>query len=259
MSMTVTGRRSAADQVPARHRRPVRRTLRALLIAAVAVLALALGAVAVLWPLTPSVADAGTRVDRLLATHGDHPLAALPADDRVGRAVVATEDQRFFSHHGIDPTALLRVMWSAVRGGSADAGGATLDQQLAKTLYAPGPGGLAGKVEQVELALKLDHHYPKQQLLRMYLSAVYFGHGYYGLPAAAAGYFGRSPAALDWGQASLLAGLVQAPSAYDPLTHLARARARERHVLDRLVATGVLTRGQAAAAYAAPLHLEGSP
>jgi membrane peptidoglycan carboxypeptidase len=84
---------------------------------------------------------------------------------------------------------------------------------------------------------------------------VYFGHGFYGLTAAATGYFGVSPAHLSWAQASMLAGLVQAPSAYDPIDHLSAGRLRQRHVLDRLVATQVLSTAQADAAFAAPLVL----
>jgi len=92
-------------------------------------------------------------------------------------------------------------------------------------------------------------------VLRLYLAEVYFGHGFYGLPAAARGYFGVAPAALSWAQASMLAGLVLAPSAFDPLHDLPAARARERHVLNRLVATHVLSSAQADAAFAAPLGL----
>jgi membrane peptidoglycan carboxypeptidase len=83
------------------------------------------------------------------------------------------------------------------------------------------------------------------------------GHGYYGLAAASCGYFAEQPARLSWGQAAMLAGLVQAPSADDPLSHFANARAREAHVLIRLIATGTLTPTQAAQAFREPLHLVG--
>ena len=90
---------------------------------------------------------------------------------------------------------------------------------------------------------------------RIYLSEVYLGHGFYGLAAASRGYFGVAPADLTWAQASVLAGLVQAPSAYDPYQHRALAKSRQRHVLDRLVATHTLTTQQADAAYRASLAL----
>jgi membrane peptidoglycan carboxypeptidase len=89
----------------------------------------------------------------------------------------------------------------------------------------------------------------------MYLDTAYFGHGYYGVSAASAGYFGRPPADLDWQQAALLAGLVQAPTAYDPTVHPALALSRRAHVLGRLAATGYLTAGQASALAATSLGL----
>lgn len=210
--------------------------------------------VAVLWPLTPSVGDAEQRIAARLSAHGARDPQALPTPDRVGQAVIATEDSRFYSTFGIDPVSVARVTLATVAG-SGDAGGATLEQQLAKLVLTPGQHGLASKVVQGELAVKLDATYSKDQILEMYLSSVYFGHGYYGLPAAARGFFGRAPADLSWGQAALLAGLVQAPSAFDPYAHYQSARARQRHVLDRLVATGVLTPQAAQAAYTSPLAL----
>lgn len=232
---------------------PRSRRRRLLVGAVTAVLVLPPAAVVLLWPLTPSVADAEQRIAARLAARGAQDPRALPRPDRVGVAVVATEDSRFFSHHGLDALGVLRALEAAVSGARGDFGGATLDQQLAKNLYRQ--GGLLAKVEQVELSFKLEARYSKPEILEMYLSAVYFGHGFYGLPAAARGYFGVAPADLSWPQASLLAGLVQAPSAYDPYAHLALARSRQRHVLDRLVATGALTPAQADAAYRAPLGL----
>ncbi len=207
-------------------------------------------AVAALWPLTPSVVDAEQRVGARLAAHGAQDPHAMPVPNKVGDGVIATEDSRFYSHHGLDVLGVIRAAYGFAHGWS-DPGGATLDQQLAKNLYTPGRSGFLPKLEQVELAFKFEARYSKPQILEMYLSAVYFGHGFYGLPAAARGYFGVAPNALSWGQASLLAGLVQAPSAYDPYAHPGRARLRQRHVLDRLVATHVLTPAAADAAYAA--------
>lgn len=238
-------------------RRPVPRRgrwVRRLLAGAVALALLVGGGIAVLWPLTPSVADAEQRIAARLHTHGAADPHALPVPDRVGEAIIATEDSRFYSHHGVDVLGVVRAAIGTIQG-SADPGGATLEQQLAKNLYTPGATGPAPKVEQVELALKLDQQYRKQQILEMYLSVVYFGHGHYGLPAAARGYFAVAPNSLTWAQASLLAGLVQAPSAYDPYAHPQLAKKRQRHVLDRLVATHVLTPQQADAAYAAPWGL----
>jgi penicillin-binding protein 1A len=93
----------------------------------------------------------------------------------------------------------------------------------------------------------------------MYADVAYFGHSYYGLGAASCGYFGVTPARLSWPEAAMLAGLVQAPSADDPIAHFAAARARESHVLGRLVATGHLSPAQAVSFYRQPLDLVGGP
>jgi len=236
--------------VARREHRWRRRTVGALAVLVVAPL---LG-VAILWPLTPGVAQAGQLIRAHLAALHSPELVALPVPDRVGQALIATEDSRFFQTPGVDPISAVRAGLATVTG-SGDTGGATLEQQLAKNLYFPANDGVPSKVQEAELALQLDASYSKSDILRMYLAEVYFGHGYYGLPAAARGYFGVSPARLSWAQASMLAGLVQAPSAYDPIDHLSAGRLRQRHVLDRLVATKVLTPAQADAAFAAPLGL----
>ncbi|MHB8187044.1 MAG: transglycosylase domain-containing protein [Dermatophilaceae bacterium] len=210
--------------------------------------------VAALWPLTPSVNSADRLVRAHLAPHHVAELAALPRPDKVAQALVATEDSRFFQTPGIDPVSVVRAGLAALTG-SVDTGAATLEQQLAKNLYFPHNDGVVSKVAEAELALKLDAHYSKNDVLRMYLADVYFGHGFYGLPAAAHGYFGVTAAQLSWPQASMLAGLVQAPSTYDPIRHLSTGRLRQRHVLNRLVATHVLSAAQADAAFAAPLGL----
>jgi len=210
--------------------------------------------VAALWPLTPSVAGAAQLVRTHLSGLHSSELVVLPQPDRVGQALIATEDSRFWQTPGIDPVSTLRAGLATVTG-NIDTGAATVEQQLAKNLYYPQNDGVLSKVKEAELSLKLDTHYSKNDILRLYLADVYFGHGFYGLPAAAHGYFGVSPAQLSWAQASMLAGLVQAPSAYDPIDHLSTGRLRQRHVLNRLVATKVLSRAQADAAFAAPLGL----
>ena len=229
-----------------------RQRLRVLLLL-LAVVLLVPAAGLVLWPLTPSVADAEQRIESRLSRHTAADPRALPVPDRVGRAIIATEDSRFYAHHGLDLLGVLRAALGFSRG-SADPGGATLDQQLSKNLYTS--NSLLAKVEQVELSFKLEAAYSKTQILEMYLSEVYFGEGHYGLAAAARGYFGVAPANLTWAQASLLAGLVQAPSAYDPLHHLDLAKKRQRHVLDRLVAVGTLSAGDADAAFGRPLQFQ---
>jgi penicillin-binding protein 1A len=224
------------------------------------VLALALAgtvAFATMLIVTPSVSNAPALARTFdQVHHAAYPGPLVPV--RFAESLVSTEDHRFYSEPGIDPFAIARVIRGRLTG-QPDQGGATLYQQLAKMLYTPGASGVYVEVEQIMLGIKLYLSYPNAEILRMYADVAYFGHGYYGLAAASCGYFGVTPAGLSWPQAAMLAGLVQAPSADNPVAHYSVARAREAHVLGRLAATGKLTQAQASRAYRQPLHLVGGP
>jgi membrane peptidoglycan carboxypeptidase len=208
--------------------------------------------VALLLAVTPSAGSAAARTRQWIASHrAGPPLTALP--ERITAAVLAVEDHRFYQHPGVDPLALARVGRGVLTG--QDEGGSTIEVQLAKLLYTGGRRGLLDQAEQATLAVKLDRAFSKTQILLMYLNSEYFGHGFYGITAAARGYFHTAPQDLTWGQAALLAGLLKAPSYDDPLRHPDRALARRRHVLDRLHAVGVLTAAQAAATDRTDLQL----
>jgi membrane peptidoglycan carboxypeptidase len=232
---------------PARRRRWLRRVLVGLLTL---VLLLAAG-FGLAWGLTPGVGNAEALTQAIVArNHAISDQGNPPA--KVSAALIATEDSRFYSHHGLDPESLARGVVHLVTNGKIE--GATLDAQLAKLLYSDGHTGVWETSQEAILAIKLDSKYSKRQILSMYLDAAYFGHGAYGVETAARTYFGIPAEQLSWGQATLLAGLVNAPTAYDPTAHLQLARERQQHVLDRLVATHKLTRQQANAVYAEPLH-----
>ena len=242
---------------PGRAERRLPRWLRRVLIAVLGIALAGALAFAVLMLVTPSVSTAPSLAQAFDRAHGA-PYPGPPVPERFAAALVATEDHRFYSEPGFDPIALGRVIVGRLTG-QPDQGGATLYQQLAKMLYTPGSSGPAAQAEQAILGIKLDLSYTKAQILRFYADVAYFGHGYFGLAHASCGYFGVTPAGLTWSQAALLAGLMPAPSADNPIAHLTVARAREAHVLGRLVATGALTQAQAARAYRAPLHLVGGP
>lgn len=233
-----------------RRRRAGRLVKRAALLALALILVVA-AAFGALLAVTPSVGNARLLVQAANRGH-DAVYPGPPVPYRFAAALEATEDHRFNAEPGIDPVAVARVALGWLTG-HGDQGGATLYQQLAKVLYTPGRSGLAVEAEQIALAVKLKFSYSGPEILRMYASVVYFGHGFYGMAAASCGYFGTTPAGLSWPQAALLAGLVQGPTADDPLNHPAAGRAREVHVIGRLVATGALTSRQAAAALAEPL------
>jgi membrane peptidoglycan carboxypeptidase len=233
-----------------------RRLLRRLIvaIAGLAILcALCFAVMAVYVTTLPSVTGAQARVDGILDVHRASGVG-MPPPRRLGDAVVAVEDEHFYSNF------IVNILEGAGRAAlatlhtSQDPGGSTIAQQLAKLLYGRG-GGVTGTLREIGLSVKLYLNYSKPRILDMYLNAVYYGHGYYGAQAAARGYFGTSPYDLTWGEAALLAGLPQAPSAYDPLKHLALARLRQRHVLNQLVVNHYLTAAQARAAFRAPLPL----
>jgi membrane peptidoglycan carboxypeptidase len=213
-----------------------------------------LAALLVLMLVTPSVGNARA-VARAQAQSHHSPYPGPPVPARFAHALIATEDHRFGSllEPGFDPFAVARVVFVRLTGGG-DQGAATLYQQLAKVLYAPGVSGYKLYVYEMALGVKLWYSYSDAQILRMYAGVVYFGNNYYGLERASCGYFGVQPDRLSWPQAAVLAGLVQAPSAYDPLRYPALARSREGHVLGRLVATGVLTKRQASRALAVPVR-----
>ena len=242
-------RRATAPRLP--------RWLRRILITILALALVGVLAFAALLLVTPSVSSAPSLAEAFDRAHGA-AYPGPPVPSRFADSLVATEDHRFYSEPGFDPIAIGRVIAGRVTA-QPDQGGATLYQQLAKMLYTPGQAGVSVEVEQIILGIKLDLSYSKSQIMRLYAGVAYFGHGYYGLAQASCGYFGVTPAGLTWPQAALLAGLVQAPTADNPIAHYTVARAREAHVLGRLVATGRLTAAQAATAYRAPLHLVGGP
>jgi penicillin-binding protein 1A len=231
-----------------RHRR-----LSLVLGAAVAILVALLAAAAIFLATLPGVGDAEARVDAILARHGGRALAP-PPPQRLAIAVVSTEDENFYDNVFFNVTSGAGRAAVAAVGTSEDPGGSTIPQQLAKQLY-PHGAGVVGTLEEIGLGVKLSLAYSHEQVLTMYLNSIYYGNGYWGAVAAARGYFGVSPRRLTWGEASLLAGLPQAPSAYDPLRDLPLARLRQRHVLDQLVVNGHLSASAADAAFREPLPL----
>lgn len=199
------------------------------------------------------VGDAQLRARRIMLAHGES-AASLPTPRRLVESVISVEDEHF------DDNVVVNVLTGAGRAALAalqtsdDPGGSTIGQQLAKQLYGRGDG-LGATLREIGLGVKLAVHYSKQQILQMYLNVVYYGHGYWGVAQAARGYFHTTPAHLTWAEASMLAGLLQAPSAYDPLAHYALARQRQRHVLTQLVVNHRLSHAQATAIYDAGVPL----
>jgi len=165
--------------------------------------------------------------------HGE-PVSAdrLPAN--LAKAVVAVEDRRFFSHHGIDPRGILRSVWHNVWRHSVE-GGSTITQQLARLNYLSPERSLRRKVQEAMLAVWLESRLSKQEILARYLNGVYFGAGAIGADAAAKRYFGKKAADLDVAEAAMLAGLIRAPTHLAPSRNPKAARRRGEVVLEAMV------------------------
>jgi len=164
------------------------------------------------------------------------------------KAVLATEDRRFFDHFGIDFIGLARAMSENARAGGVVQGGSTLTQQLAKNLFLTNERSLERKIKEAFLALWLEANLSKKEILRTYLDRAYMGGGTFGAAAAAQFYFGKSITEVDLAEAAILAGLFKAPAKYAPHVNLPAARARANEVLSNLVQSGMMTEGQVIAA-----------
>ena len=216
-----------------------------------------------------------------IVTSDGHQIAQVFSIDRIPvpltqvspllvHAVIATEDASFYSHHGVDWSSVLRAAAATIRGDGIQ-GGSTITQQYVKnariaqavvdaggnpdpsTVAAATEQTLSRKLSELQVALATEQHMSKDAILSGYLNIAYFGRSAYGIESAAHRYFNTTAAALTLPQAALLAGLLQSPSAYDPVTAPSLASQRRTQVLTRMTAEGYITSNQAAAADAAPL------
>ncbi|HEX5503491.1 MAG TPA: transglycosylase domain-containing protein [Thermomicrobiales bacterium] len=170
-------------------------------------------------------------------------------------ATIAAEDPSFRTNAGVDPLAIIRAA-SINFNGEGSSGGSTITQQLVRALYPESIGDdptLMRKAREAIEAVRFAKAYSKDQVLQLYLNEIYYGNLSYGIEAAAESYFNKPARDLDLAEASLLAGLPQAPSAYDPRNHFELAKARQRYVLDQMVRTGYITAAEADKAFAQPL------
>lgn len=193
--------------------------------------------------------------DRLIANRGMSGGEAVGLHEMspyIPEAVIAIEDRRFYSHFGIDPIGLARAMVTNVLGGHFSQGGSTLTQQLAKNLFLKPDRTLERKVQEVLLALWLEHKHTKDQILEMYLNRVYFGSGAYGVEAASRRYFGKSARDVTLPEAALLAGLLKAPSRLSPARDPKAAEERAQLVLAAMRDEGMINDNQQASAISAP-------
>jgi penicillin-binding protein 1A len=199
----------------------------------------------------------GGLLARLFAeqNRSDQPLQKMPATLR--QAVVATEDQRFYEHAGVDPTGIARALWTDIILGKKSQGGSTITQQYVKNAFGTPDKTMKRKVEEALLANKIEKSYTKDQILELYLNTIYFGHGAYGVEAASQVYFGKSVEKLDLAESAMLAGIIKSPGRYSPYLDPTAAKNRRDTVLGQMNDQSYITAEQDAAATALPVKTVG--
>ncbi len=171
-------------------------------------------------------------------------------------AVIATEDRRFSWDPGVDPVGIVRSLIVDVQKDGYVEGGSTITQQVVDNTLIQRQKSLSYKLQQAFYAIGIYDTFSKERTFAMYANMIYFGQGAYGLYNAAQTYFGKVPQELSAGELTLLAGLPNAPSTYDPFHNFALARQRQAVVLQNMVDAQVITKGQAAQFYREPIVLK---
>ncbi len=190
------------------------------------------------------VYDRNNRVITELFIENRKPMKLHEFSKWIIMSILAAEDSEFYTHAGIRPLAILRSIMTGEKG----QGASTITQQLARNLFLTSEKSLERKAKEAILTLRLEKLYTKDKLIETYLNAIYFGHGAWGIDAAAHSYFNKSASQLTLGESSILAGLVAAPEKYSPIRHMDLAKIRQNYVLNRLVRLGWVTEEEAQAA-----------
>lgn len=180
-------------------------------------------------------------------------LSAIP--QHVVDALIATEDIRFYEHHGLDIRRIFGALWADIRSGSLDQGASTLTQQLIKLSHLTNEKTFSRKIQEALLALQMERQYSKNDILEMYFNYVYFGAGAYGIEAASREYFSKSCSELTLSEGALLVGVLKSPTRYAPHLEPEASVTRRNLVLDNMERAGFLTQEQVRQAKEEPLEL----
>lgn len=171
-------------------------------------------------------------------------LAPEELPKSIVQAIVASEDDRFFEHQGIDPQGIMRAMIENIRAGHVVQGGSTITQQVTKSLLLSRERTLARKIKEAILATRIEESLTKDEILYLYLNQIFFGNRAYGVEAAAQNYFHKSAQELNIAEAAMIAGLAKAPSTYSPIANYERAKQRQEYVIQRMYEVGYITQQQ---------------
>jgi penicillin-binding protein 1A len=181
------------------------------------------------------------------------PLKEIPPALQL--ATVASEDRRFFAHSGLDLRAILRALYQDIRMGRIVEGGSTITQQVARNLFLSQKRALSRKMQEIAIAIRLERHYTKEEILEMYLNRVNYGSGAYGVGMAAKIYFGKPVSQLTLAECALLAAIPRRPADYSPYRNPQLALKMRNIVLDKMEKLGFITPEEAEKAKSEPLKL----
>lgn len=184
-----------------------------------------------------------SRVEEITKKEHYTPFSEL-SEDYI-HAVIAVEDHRYYNHGPIDPIGIARAFYTNIRDGQFDEGGSTITQQVAKNVVFNQDKTLVRKLGEVFAAYDLEKNYSKDEIFALYVNSSYFGDGYYGIYDASMGYYQKIPKDLTLAEASMLAGVPNAPSIYSPTVNPDLAKKRQKHVLNKMVEYGYISQEEA--------------
>ncbi len=197
----------------------------------------------------------GNEIANVHADENRVPVKMNQIPENLKNAFVAVEDARFYEHSGVDPRGILRAMWSNITSKGVAEGGSTITQQLAKNAYLTQDRTFKRKIQEMFLAIQLEHQYTKEEILELYLNQIYFGNGAYGVQAASKTYFGKNVEELDLSECAMLAGIPKSPNYYSPTNNLQAAQQRKATVLDQMAKYGYISSSTANKTKNEELHL----
>ena len=198
-----------------------------------------------------------SREGELIAVFGERHRIPLKYDEIppiIVNAVIATEDARFHEHFGIDPIGIVRAMYIGLKDKNFSQGGSTITQQVAKNFFLTPEKSISRKVKEMIIAIRMERELSKDEIMALYLNMINFGSRAYGVAAASYTFFGKTPDQLTIDEAALLAGLPNAPSAYNPMSHPEKALTRRNWVLGRMLDQNYITQAQYNEAIKKPLN-----
>ncbi len=184
-----------------------------------------------------------TRVEEI--TSKEHYTSFDKLPENYIHAVIAVEDHRYYNHGPIDPIGIARAFYTNIRDGEFDEGGSTITQQVAKNIVFNQDKNIVRKLGEIFAAYDLEKNYSKDEIFALYVNSSYFGDGYYCIYDASMGYYQKEPKDLTLSEASMLAGVPNAPSVYAPTVNPDLAKKRQKHVLNKMVEYGYISREEA--------------